>query len=345
MALALADTITGTATATNTKAITLANVTANDIILVFFVWERQNSTPTWQSISSITEASGFTWARRSQFQISTNDGVPQHINVEVWWARASASPGSLAITVNWTGTNDPSGTDDVAVAACRITGAVASSSPWDPNASLPKKQDGSSTTGSAVTTSGVSTTNANTMVIGFFGSSSFGQPTAGAGYTQIVSFANGGGAKAASCFAEEQVFSAAQSSITVGTTVNQSRWGWVVDALTSDVGTASAVAAQTVPAFTQAATDVAIDVAAAAQTVAAFTQAATDVAIDVAAAAQTVPAFTQAAVARHAPLSMTASQTINPFAVSHPRMGNVIHGPVAAPRDSLPAGARPRRVR
>lgn len=133
--------------------------------------------------------------------------------------------------------------------------------------------------------------------------------------------------------------------IKTGGTTNDTPWLREIEFKIDDNPVPSFVAAQTVAAFTQAATATAPDSAVAAQTISAFTQAATAVAPASAVAAQTITAFTQTATAE-AIAHFVASQTINAFTVGVGPLANIVHavGRGSVRLGTKGVGARPRRV-
>lgn len=198
-----------------------------------------NSTSAAPSIT--VSGGGLTWARRpnGQFPFSSTNVQVGGANlfgtaVDKWWALC-ASPTALTITITF-----GAAIDDASVVARGWLGAD-TVTPYDPNASLPASVISITHTGVAPSVGGVSTTNANTVVTGtvanFKGGGSGGVLlTANAGY-QLVNTngidgnANNGAVNNSLVQTEGQIFSSAQSGITVGFVEARQDWYMIADAI------------------------------------------------------------------------------------------------------------------
>lgn len=203
--------------------VTLTTTNNDDVIVLGVYVERAGQSGTAQ-VSSVS-GGGLSW----QFLKAVTWTSAGGSDVEIWWAHAPSPLITAVITINFNGTND-----DYAALAFGVSGANWAA-PWDTNASLPASA--TQTTSGSPTVGGISTTALNTMVISFAGSVSFFAGTDNqAGFTAAgappTTAAN---SNSASCFAEYQIETAAQSGIT--TTIAGSRgasignWGIISAAI------------------------------------------------------------------------------------------------------------------
>jgi hypothetical protein len=194
----------GSSSGSATVTCTLTTSLTNDIVIIYVHINHATV-----SVSNIT--GGLTWALRKRF---TGNSVGE----EVWWALAATAQSAVTFTVNLSGT--PTNSD----AGCFAINGANTSTPWDVNGSLPAT--GTASSASAPTVTGVSTTNANTMLLGMYGTQTGSSSSVGASYTLIQvggSFGNIG--------QEQQVVSGTQSSVTVSWTGNHNSWNMIADAI------------------------------------------------------------------------------------------------------------------
>jgi len=139
-------------------SVTLPVALANDIVILCVV--SNGGQPT------VVTSPNLVWA-----QHATDANVS---NLEVWWARASATLINESITCT------PTSAVFTAISALCVSGAKVIGSPWDTNSSLPFTHAGA---GSDPCT--VSTTSQNSMILGFWRADGTAL-AAGAGYTLFL---------------------------------------------------------------------------------------------------------------------------------------------------------------
>lgn len=169
----------GTANGTNSVVnVTLPSASPNEIIAIA-AYSGAASSGTNRTISSISGGSlSFTPYARSH---GSNQG-----SMDVWYAVSASSLGSTTFSVTFSGTYD-----DASVIVFGIKGA-STTSPFDPNASLPATF--SSNTNVAPSFTGISTSNAADllfMVVGSNNSNTLTSPPTG--WTFLANISNGGG--------------------------------------------------------------------------------------------------------------------------------------------------------
>jgi hypothetical protein len=196
-----------------------------DRIIVIQISSEMDDTP--QSVASVT-ASGLTFALRKQFQSSFSSSPTHDTVIEIWWAYAAAQQTGTTITVTLNVT-----TDNASLIVFGVVGATDFSAPWDVNGSLPATNSGASSIPSCT---GISTTSTDSIIFGFYATYLNGMPSAGSGYTQIVTAENTGGTNYSYSMAQYQSVGAAQSGITVAAGTSEIGWGWVVDAISGGGG-------------------------------------------------------------------------------------------------------------
>lgn len=213
-------------TGTSSGSATLTTTNSNDVIVILV--SNENTGSVLRTVSGVS-STGLTFLKRSGGSI----GTTPFSDLEVWYAIASSPLASAAISVTLSGI-----TDDATVVAFGVSGAN-TTTPWDPNASLPTPA-ATATTASIPSVGGVSTTNSNDMLFGFTGLStssdaSFPTETAGSGFALVTApQLDGGGIGGSEGAAEYKVVSVTQSSTTVafGTTTDSAdNWIMIGDAI------------------------------------------------------------------------------------------------------------------
>lgn len=212
MALALDGHTTGTwASGTQFSVTGLTTTSSPDVIVAFIVSQASTAI----HVTSLT-TTGVTWqgaARKTTASTSTT--------YELWYGTAASTLSNQTTAVNLSGTPGVAGANAIVFGVSGANTAAIN----DSNASLPASNTGAS--GVAISTSGVSTSNANDMIIAGGTQAAAITETAGSGYTLINNIS-----ASESNFAQFQVFSATQSSISVsfGTNATAS-WRMIVDAI------------------------------------------------------------------------------------------------------------------
>lgn len=219
MALALDGYAGGQFSGTASGTASLTTTGTNDIIIVCV----HNEASTAQSVQSISDSAGLSWARVANVQ---GVGGSSYVNNgELWWALAPAALSADTITVTLTGA-----IDDATIIAFGVSGATLSN-PFDPNASLPAVAV--NTAAPSVT---FSTTQNDTFIIGFTGTNSSPVPSI-SGLTAITSVDNSSGSYYSHCWAGYVTESAPQTGMTLtGSTIDSVL---LVIALTSDAAIAA----------------------------------------------------------------------------------------------------------
>jgi hypothetical protein len=195
--------------------VTLTTTDANDVV-VFEIFNENDGSNIPTTVSSVSDSAGLTWHLRTAttspaMQQYADEGV-NATDMEIWWAHAPAQLSSDTIVPTLSGT-----TDCISYVAFGVNGAN-TATPWDTNGSLPTIASSASGV-STPSVSGISTAEANTMILGFMGTGSYGSDddaapfVDGSGYTSIDSSLFGACAFAASTFAEYELVSSAQSNI------------------------------------------------------------------------------------------------------------------------------------
>jgi hypothetical protein len=121
---------------------------------------------------------------------------------------------------------------------CTAWTGVDTTTPLDPNASLPKTAANGTTSPTATTATGVSTTNTAPVIIGIMGTQDANTPVQGTGYTLDVGNVNGNSFSNETIGVQHQIFASAQSSVAVpfSAAVTNADWLYVVIALQSSGG-------------------------------------------------------------------------------------------------------------
>jgi len=139
----------------STATIQISTSLANDIVVLeIYQQNGLNAAPTVASVSG----GGLTWAKRSSVQ----DPNASHVQprMEVWWALATTPLSAVNVTVTLAAT-----TGTWALNIFGVPG-LNTSSPWDPNSSLPGSSYANSGQPPNIT---FSTTDAPTILLAFFG--------------------------------------------------------------------------------------------------------------------------------------------------------------------------------
>jgi hypothetical protein len=209
---------TGIGAAGASLSATITTLLPNDIIIALVHTENP---PGFSTVNSVS-GGGLTWTRRTQFQHTPT--APSVI--EIWWASATSALSAQTITATLSRTTDGSSMHLVAV-----NGATNPAIPWDTNASLPATQFGATGTPSR----SISTTVSSTMVLGFFGSSSSNNSSAGPGFTNLYTTANNS-APLNWDYTRSQyrLFATAQTGTAVAFGSAAIQWGVVFDAVAAD---------------------------------------------------------------------------------------------------------------
>ena len=229
MALSIDGTVqTGTATGTNTVAITtgLTYSNAGDIILVQVgaEWPTSAGATGAGSVSTVTSTSGLTFHKRSAVSGGQAWGGANNSaygDCELWWAYAAAAHSADVITVVFNAAPHSSGTgvlDDATITAFAVTGFTGTAyqtAPWDSNVSIPTTAQAQYIS-AAFSTAGTSTTSASGMLIsswgGIVGGLYSSTPT---GWTTLATTLNSSGTYDFQLAASYLLYSSAQSSLTV----------------------------------------------------------------------------------------------------------------------------------
>lgn len=204
---------------TNNVSATLTTTHANDIIIAVCTCELGTGAPSVSSVSG----GGLTWAKRK----AQKSGTANSTAVEIWWALAAAALSSTAITVNYASSYDDSVLIVFGVNGCNT------SSPWDPNASVP---DAWTSNSLATPTWTFSTSKPDDLlIIGWGGEWNGGSSLVPSGWTNLVNLENAGGSQFMSAGVGYESVSAVQSSATVtwGGQINGNPVA-ILDALTAD---------------------------------------------------------------------------------------------------------------
>ncbi len=213
MAPALDGSVAVYGTTGSPKTLTLTTANAGDIIIVGGLCNLGISGfPT--GVSSITDVAGLTWHKRVDANVPGGAG---DFYIFEYYAVAPSALSSDVITVTFS-----RATTYLSMAAFGVSGAN-TSSPFDPNASIPTQTDGGS---NAV----VSTTDANTFVIGITRQSTNSNPGPGTGFTSIAGAAGG------YVEVEYAVFSSAQTNLSVGDGAVSTTNGIIADAIVAAGG-------------------------------------------------------------------------------------------------------------
>lgn len=164
MALALDGSASATNLNTTSGTVTLSTTQANDIIYVCV--NVNNGT---NVVSTVTDSAGLTYTRRTR--------IDTDFDQDTWYAVAPNALSSDTITVTNTAASPR-----WAICAFGISGA-STSSPFDPNSSIPQEQQTTAPTQPSIT---YSTTDANDFIIGFVASGNGVTYTVNSGFTAIA---------------------------------------------------------------------------------------------------------------------------------------------------------------
>lgn len=221
---------------TASSTITLTTVNPNNLVVLVVSAETSDTTGVHAIVSSIAMTGGSgtisPFAQRSSSFLdnvpnSNPVGGPIGHNFEIWWAVATTPLTAAVFTVTLSKAIDDAVLDIFSVNYDSINAPV-----WTTNVSCPaifSDVSGATTTPQAT---GVSTNNA-CMAIGFFASPRHPTliETNGVGYTIIESSANHGGNNDQAQAEEYQVFSSAQSSLTIPFGTDTPVWFVIGDAI------------------------------------------------------------------------------------------------------------------
>lgn len=205
---------------TNSSTVTLTTANANDLIVIVVSSETTDGTGVHATVSSIAMTGGSgtigSFTKRSSFYLdnvpNTGQGTtPIGHAMEVWSAVATTALTAAVFTVQLSKVIDDAVLDAFGVNFDSVSAPV-----WTSNGSCPAFA--SDTSGSFVipSVSGVST-NGPCMVIGFFATPAHPTliETPGTGYTIIEASANHGANNDEAQAEEYQLFSSAQSGLTI----------------------------------------------------------------------------------------------------------------------------------
>lgn len=214
---------------TNTTGTITYNASIANEIIVLFVNSEPNHLTGPVPISTVTDTHGLTWTRRKQLDFVAASSPNSDDTLEIWWARSPViQSGTITVTF-------PSTIDDAAMVTVSVCNAYTGANPWDANVSLPATVTNPAST-LITPTVNVNTSSPHTFIFGMLGT-----PTgigtsqgAGTGFTMINFKENGGGVNFSKVYVEGNYFSSAQSGRAVAMTVNNSRWGFIADALSHE---------------------------------------------------------------------------------------------------------------
>jgi len=185
-----------------------------------------------RAVTTVTDTTGLTWQRRSQYQRALDAGGG-YVTMELWWAHAPTAVTGIHATINLDGSANTSNIQSFAVSGCNSP-----TSPWDPNVSIPKFNTDISGSSNTPTVSGVSTTDTNTLLFGICGLVANGVTQVQAsGYTLIISSnaEPGAGSQRSNLLTEYKALSSALSSGSVVTGNTTAYWTILADAITQGV--------------------------------------------------------------------------------------------------------------
>ena len=226
----------------NGGTVYLSTILPNDIIVLDEANDTGNGPNPVATISSISDTYGLTWHERvatsSPAMLGRSGGVVG-LDTEVWWAYATSSLSSDAITPTFSG-----GTVECeALIAFGVAGAN-TSNPWDTNGSLPTTAINTSASylgGTDASPSvSVSTNEPSTMLLGFMATPYFGVDDSGSQYNAssgygLLAYQGSicGGGKEADSAVEFQTPVTSQSNATVSFSPAGQDWFAIGDAIQS----------------------------------------------------------------------------------------------------------------
>jgi hypothetical protein len=205
--------------------------TLTDDIIIVIVANETTTSGAFRPVSSVS-GGGLTWALRKQLQWNAGSHTNAN-NLEVWWAHAPTALSAVTITVAVSGGSVDDGTIDVFA----VHGAD-TTTPFDPNGSLPASNTG---TASDPSVASVSTSAGNSFLFSVYATPHPGAADApNTGFTKIANFTNGGGTDYSTQQSQSKEFLTAQSGLTVTYNgLTQSDWGMIVDALQTTITSVS----------------------------------------------------------------------------------------------------------
>ena len=198
-------------------SVSLSTSNTDDMVVVYFM---SGSSIT----ATVADTAGLTWTKR----LSSTGG--QAFVVYCWTAKAASALSSDSITVTLSAANN------CALGAFGISG-LNTSSPFDPNSSVPVLSAASSVTSKSNT---ISTTDADDIILNFIGLNSVSTTiTPTSGFTEITAASPSPSSANLGFNIYYEIVSAVQSGISVGATWTTSAYGYAeTDALTSTASAA-----------------------------------------------------------------------------------------------------------
>jgi hypothetical protein len=207
------------------NAVTTAQ--ANEVLVAIIGTQSNVTGNTTSSVSG----GGLTWTKQgsaaSAALVNAGNGNSAE-DISVFTAIASSVITSQVITATFNNSSVQAAT--IVIQAYKGVDTV---TPLDTHAGNPFSANNNTTTNSLPTVTAVSTTNANTVIIGAYCSQNFGAitQTAGTSYTLDYNTNNPNTAQNELTCVEHQIFSSAQSSVSVAFGTNDSDWHMVAIAL------------------------------------------------------------------------------------------------------------------
>lgn len=231
MALSRHNAATGQSSSTNTVSATLTAAIGEIIVIQVSLEDVSGAVKT---VTGVSDGTANVYAKRFSAS-ATGAAEPAFAaseGFEVWWAYVANTLTTATVSATFSAGID----DAVAVVAGYqgFTGTAYQTNPWDTNASLPKTAQSAAETVASAT--GISTTSTAGILLAGLGSchaNAPALPAAPTGFSLAGQLLNGGASNAVHGNLWDEVYSSAQSSITVTTTGNNVN-GWIfwVDALT-----------------------------------------------------------------------------------------------------------------
>ncbi len=211
------------ASGASSAVITYSTTHANDIIVCSL-----HSLDTAVPVISGFAGASLTWTRVGSAltspSLTIGNGVARQ-SIDIFWALATTAITSQVLTATF------SAPYNAATINCQSWENANTSSPLDPNASLPKTAANGTTTPTVSQATAVSTTNAATVFIAIMGSQDANTPVAGTGYTLDIGNVNGNSFTNEAFGVEHKVNSSAQSSVTVPFSSGVTNADWLMEVI------------------------------------------------------------------------------------------------------------------
>ena len=236
MALSISATAGATGASGSSLALTGAAAGAGSILVLAIMAEWESSVGASGSVSTITDTSGLTWAKRFQSQTG---GTEPYMDVETWWAYTPDAISSQTVTINF---DLPSSTNFDAASVAEIvvegfTGIAYISTPWDANVSAPAHTYDS---GSGNPSTTLSTTSSDTLILGICACPIVPymamNTQLGDGYTLGIGVGDTMNVNWAGLCVEYEVVNSSRTAFLVNYTTAIPTWLMVADALSADGG-------------------------------------------------------------------------------------------------------------